>query len=346
MIKYGKPVADVLGHKGAFFSANKTNLEHSRAMFELYTKQPKRTRCKNCAGPLGAACFKKSGVDYVQCGKCSHLNGAHEDTNEFCAKLYTEDQGKSYAKGYSAETRNDYKKRVKDIYSPKAEFLMASLAELGHDPRQLRYADLGAGSGYFVAALKDQGLSEVNGYEVSASQVELANDMIGAQLLHKHELSELVQIVDGLKAEVVSMIGVLEHVQNPREILKAISGNKGIKYLFFSVPLFSPCVFFEALCSDNVSPRHLAPPHTHLYTEASINHFCKEFGMERKSEWWFGSDMMDLYRNTWVTLKEKGNHGASMEIWDSMFRGLIDELQMAQDKLKASSEVHMLLKVN
>lgn len=343
MKKYGKKSADVLCHKSSFFSDNDSKLEHFRKLYNNYISQPRRTECKNCKSPIAEISFKKMGVDYLVCPNCSHLNGAHQDTDEFCAALYTDNEGKSYAVTYDSTSKDEYKKRVKDIYSPKVDFLMDSLKEHSVQPNKLKYADFGAGSGYFVSALKNQGLECVSGYEVSASQVDLANNMLANTLIIKHELEEIESIASKVSVDLISLIGVLEHVQNPRQLLKAISSNPNVEYLYFSVPLFSICVFFEHVFGD-VMPRHLAPAHTHLYTEDSIKYFCEEFGFEIISEWWFGSDMVDLYRSVLVTLEKTNGESKASEIWENMFKPLIDDLQVAQDRKHAASEVHMLLR--
>jgi hypothetical protein len=101
-----------------------------------------------------------------------------------------------------------------------------------------------------------------------------------------------------------------------------------------ALPLHSPTTFIE-MAFPNVMQRQLSGDHTHLYTESSIDHLCREFGMSRVAEWWFGTDMMDLYRALAVSLNN--------EAANAMMLPLIDPMQEAIDRRKASSEVHMLL---
>ena len=100
--------------------------------------------------------------------------------------------------------------------------------------------------------------------------------MIGSNQLIGHDLSDVVALIERSDATVASFIGVLEHLQKPREALKAMSQNDHIKYVFFSVPLFSPTVMLESVLQE-VMPRHLIAGHTHLYTENTIQYFCDEF---------------------------------------------------------------------
>lgn len=335
LIRYGKSAGPLIALKENFFRDNEALCAASRRTALLYAAQPRRARCKCCDEALGDPSFAKAGIGYVLCGRCGHLNGAHEDTEEFCAALYTETGGASYAATYSAADRDAYKRRVDDIYFPKAAFLCDALSAR-HDPRRLAYADLGAGSGYFVAALREAGCQRVQGYEVSEAQAALAERNLGPGAVRVMAMDALVDTASSLDCDVVSMIGVLEHVREPRAVLDALRGNRRVSHLFISVPLFSPCVFLE-MAFPQVFPRHLAGGHTHLYTERSLDWTCAEFGMRRAAEWWFGADMVDLFRAVSVTL-----NGAAAP-WTQMFGPAIDDVQLALDRRKLASEVHMLL---
>jgi len=344
MIRFGKPSEFLIDLKKDLFLQNDAKLEEIKQVAQLYRTQPRRTKCKMCTEQLGSVTFRKLGIQYITCGRCGHLNGAHEDTEEFCAALYTRDGGKSYAQTYYSENEEAFYERVRHIYLPKALFLTDALSEINEDPKYLSFADIGAGSGYFVSALLQSGMDDVVGYEVSKSQVEFGNSMLKTDLLKQHSLSDVMAICANLESDVVTLIGVLEHLRKPRELLAALRNNDSVHYLFFSVPLFSPCVFFEMVFPE-VAPRHLVAGHTHLYTKDSIDHFCQEFGLEKVAEWWFGSDVMDLYRSVAVMLDHLPETGSMFERWKNVFQPLIDDIQMEIDKRRASSEVHMLVQV-
>lgn len=341
--RYGKPSGPLLSLKSHFFSDNERLLDEQRQLAALYAQQARRTRCKACDNPIDKVAFSKLGVDYMICPRCGHLNGAYEDSDAFCAAVYTDASGAAYARAYSAADREAYRIRTRDIYVPKAKFLVESLATLGEDPGTLSYADLGAGSGYFVAALRSTGLVTVRGHEVSATQVALANDMAGEELVEMHALDETVALAGQLQANVVSLIGVLEHLQQPRQLLAALRSNPSVSYVYISVPLFSPSVFFE-LAFPEVMQRHLSGAHTHLYTESSLEWTCREFSLRRMAEWWFGSDIVDLYRGILIRLAQNEATAESAAIWQEMLKPAVDGMQESLDSRRLSSEVHMLLK--
>lgn len=352
MLKYGKPCGPLLTLKRAFIDQNDLLLAEQKRLGEIYRRQPRRELCVACGGPITDVSFSKSGIDYCICERCGHLNGAHQDSAAFCRALYTEDGGKDYAKTYAASDIEDYRERVWEIYLPKARFLFEALQEEKWEPEDMVYADLGAGSGYFVAALLKAGGSRVRGYEVSEAQVAFANSMIGAGYgegsgtwVEQHTLSELPKIIAGLDAAVVSLIGVLEHLQSPREILAAITANPSIRYLFLSVPLFSPTVFLE-MVFPTVMQRHLAAGHTHLFTQSSLEWICGEYGMREASAWWFGADMMDLMRMVTVCLAQSPDTIKMVDRWQEMMAPILDGLQLEVDRRRLSSEVHMLLAID
>tara|TARA_X000000950_G_C13897878_1_gene653674 strand:- start:1082 stop:2125 length:1044 start_codon:yes stop_codon:yes gene_type:complete len=342
--KFGKKSGDILNLKSNFFSDNDKFLKESLKINKIYKKQPIRKFCKNCKSKLiSKFSFIKYDIKYKLCLRCEHLNGIYEDTNEFCDYVYSKDDGKKYSKNYFSKNKKNFNDRVKNIYLPKAKFLLENLQKNKSNIKNLKFVDLGAGSGYLVKALSQLKIKNIVGYDVSKTQVELGNIMIGKKLLKSHELSEVYNLAAKLDADVVSMIGVLEHLQQPEKMLHVLKNNKRIKYLYISVPTFSPTVFFEMLFPD-IMQRQLSAGHTHLYTEKSINWFIKKYSLKKIAMWWFGTDMVDLHRNTYVSLLKNKKLKNISAVWEKKFVKCIDDLQLVIDKNFLSSEVHMLLK--
>ena len=77
------------------------------------------------------------------------------------------------------------------------------------------------------------------------------------------------------------MIGTLEHIYNSNKILSEIKKNKNIKYLYISVPCYSPITLIELIFNTNFQ-RHMAPQHTHVFTDKSISlKLFQNGGLER-----------------------------------------------------------------
>lgn len=332
-LKFSKSSKDVMAYKSGMIEQNSILLEQAQELAKVYGAQPKRLLCKNCEFKLKDECeFSKMGIGYKVCASCGHLNGEYEDTDAFHTMLYTENKGEAYAADYLEKTAEDFKRRVADVYLPKTQFLKEVLIREKKSPKDLSYADFGAGSGYFISALKEEGLHAV-GYEVSETLIQKAELLCPGIIMHHHEIKDIIDVARATDAEVVSMVGVLEHLQEPRKMMSVLRNNLKVQYVYISVPLYSPSVFVE-LASPWMAPRHLTGGHTHLYTEESFEHLCEEYGLRIVGEWWFGMDGIDLYRSL------LSNGGEECE---KMIRPLIDPIQSAIDQQKRSSEVHMVL---
>lgn len=345
MIKFGKPLGEIIALKDEFIRENDSHLKRELDNLEHYKRQPHRTTCKNCDEPIDGVSFTKLGVDYSICGVCGHLNGVFDDTEEYCNLIYADDSGKDYAREYLESEKEEFQSRVTNIYSPKANFLKEGLREVNTSPGDLKCLDVGAGAGFFVQAMLENGFSHTSGIEVSGTMVDMGRNIIPGLPLEKIGLNDIYQRLKTTDAGLVSMIGVLEHLQKPRLALQLMKENPSVKYFYFSVPLYSISLFFE-MVSPQVKQRVTGFAHTHLYTESSIQHFCDEFGFRRLSEWWFGMDALDLYRNISVRLmKEEGVRGM-IPHWHRHMAPVLDDIQLALDKRRLSDEVHMLLDVS
>jgi len=346
VIRYSKPLGKLLNFKRSFFDENDRNLAALLETAARYRAQPVRTRCKNCDEAMRSSdpSFAKLGVAYYFCRRCGHMNGGHEDTEAFTRTLYTAGGGAEYAQGYTEADVRRFGERMEEVYVPKAKFLREALAENGESIAAVSITDFGAGAGYFVGAARACGFERVTGYEPSETLVTFGNRMLGEGAVRLHQMDETIGLIETAGTTVASFIGVLEHLREPRHALAAVQKNPQIRYMYMSVPLFSPTVALEAVF-PNVMPRHLAGGHTHLYTESSINFFCDEFGFQRVAEWWFGLDVTDLFRDVIVTLRQTAaDQGTLAEYWQTRFAPMIDDLQSVFDRHRACSEVHMLLR--
>lgn len=343
---YGKPSAEIINLKKSFFEMNSQKLEEAIAHATAYKNQILRKNCKICNKKLPSPSFTKLGVNFTFCDSCGHLCGLNEDTHEYNKIIYSKNDGAEYAKNYYEEDKDSYNKRVDLIYSPKAKFLATALQENRQNISDMNIIDLGAGSGYFVSALLKQGVSHIKGYEISPFQVRYANEMLGKKLLICNQPDELDAIILNSEVDIVSLIGVMEHLQDPVSILKSIKENISINYVFFCVPMFSLSVFLEIAFSQSVMPRHLTGGHTHLFTNSSLKYLEDRFEFKRESEWWFGSDIMDLYRSIFIHQESQDEKKSMLDRWKDYFHDEIDQLQLILDKKHKSSQVHILWKVH
>ena len=333
--KFSKSFKDILSIKKGFINENKKHLQRSIRVNQKYIKQPKRKKCKNCQVKISDALFNQFKVNYTMCKRCGHLNGAHEDNVKFINWLYSE---KNRSDNYKAKTfypYKDYNERVKKIYLPKVTFLKEVIKT------KINVLDIGAGGGYFLKALEIKNIDGI-GYEPNKYLVNMGNKNIKKNKLINLSLNESYKkVLDTNGANVLSMIGVLEHLNKPNYILQLFKKSK-IKYLYISVPTLSLSVLLENVF-NNVFPRQLSGGHTHLYTKKSLDFLAKKNKLKIIGEWWFGTDFGDLYRSL-LTSSKNYNFKKYKSIIDANLLSVIDKLQSVLDKRKICSEVHMVFK--
>jgi len=343
--KFGKHSNSLINLKKSFFLENDFHVASQQKIASIYSKQEKRLQCKACGKKLiGTNDLIKLGVGYEICPNCSHLNGVFDDSNEYCMQVYSDSEGSDYSKNYQSNDISTFNSRISSIYLPKAEFLLSSLKEIGEVPELINYFDFGAGSGYFISALQRSGIEKISGSEVSLTQVRQGEKYLGKNILKHHEMEDTIHLLSTIKADVVSMIGVLEHLQEPLEALAALKKNPHVKYLYYSVPMFGLSVMIETL-RDDIFHRHLQGGHTHLYTNESIEIMEQGFKFKPVSEWHFGSDMMDLYRFITVSLKKQDASEKLIKYAENIFAKTLDNIQFEIDKNQMGSETHRLVKV-
>ncbi len=299
--KYSKSTGFYFDTKSDFFNANDKLLGDAERQNKLYTEQPRRTKCKICHATLSDSCdFNQHGVPYVFCDNCEHLNGMHEDTKKFVDNLYTEADGKDYAKNYMDP---HFVQRAELIYQPKFDFLRENFPS----DTEFKLLDVGCGSGYFVYVALSNGV-DAKGVDVNQTMVKFGNDQISLlqnenPLIHTFE-SDFLKSIVSTDADVISAIGVIEHLRDPSSFFEAFHQSKA-QYLFYSVPMFSPSVMFENVFK-NIFPRQLSGGHTHLFTESSIKWLHEAMRFDSVAEWRFGTDVMDLYRSIRVEMERGG----------------------------------------
>ncbi len=339
--RFGKSLFDIMEAKKSFFSENSEKLARARRDAVTYTAQPQRSLCKICSVRLpDKKSFQKLGVGYTYCTDCGHLNGIHEDTDEFCEYLYVRDSGYEYAENYSSPTEESRSNRVENIYRPKASFALENIPAI---PTEISVVDFGCGAGFLLEAFGKMGVRSLRGYEPSATLRRQAEQFLGPGVVRETSLEGITEIVSGEGATLACMVGFIEHVQDPVGLLKALTETANFDYLLVTFPCASPSVAVEAVFPE-VMPRHLTGGHTHLFTQESITRLESLAGLSRLAEWWFGTDMLDLFRSVVVTLESARAPSLASE-WTRAILPAIDEMQLAIDKKKASSQVHVVYRL-
>lgn len=341
IIKYSKSYKNISKFKNDFVTANNSHLENNIKISDIYSKQPIRTNCKLCNGNFNGneKTFSSHGIKYLICSNCGHVNGKYQDTEQFAKEVYeSQDYGKNYRVDQLSESEySAYMERTNKIYVPKAVFF----SECIEKNETIKILDVGAGSGYFVSALRKIGISSV-GIEVSEQQVEYGNSFLHDDILVHIQQDKTVDFIRNTDCNTVSFIGVLEHLVNLNEVLRAVNENDNIKYIYFSVPMFSYSVILESI-HPNIFNRQLGGAHTHLFTDDSISWLIKENNWDLLGKWYFGTDVADCFRNVVVENHHNGNDELN-EIFIKKSSEILDSLQNVIDKQHFCSEVHVVVR--
>ena len=330
MIKFSKTYSNIFEIKEDYIKKNNQELREIIKINKFYSKQKVRNKCKICNTKLGLPIFRSFGIPYIFCKNCNHLNGRYQDNKKFHKFLYS---GGSKKLNFGKIYLKNYAKIVKNIHNPKANFLKDVVK------KKLNVLDFGSGAGHFVKACSNK---KINAWGVEENY--LLHTFAKKQIKDKALLAKDYKLEDLIKKfniNCISLIFVLEHLPDPHYIFKLFK-KTNLKYLYISVPLASPLIFFENVFK-NVYPRHLGGAHTHLFTIESLNYLKKKYKLKLIGEWWFGTEFADLYRSLIVNYSFK-NKKEYLNKVNKFFLGNIDKFQSIFDKQKMSSEVHLIFK--
>ncbi len=330
-IFYSKNLNDLSTIKKSFLLENQRHLKNTLQINKLYKKNKKRLNCKNCEKKLNKKLFKSFAINYYYCENCNHLNGGYQEDKKFLKKIYNEKKGQNYAINYL----KNYNSRLKNIYIPKIEFYKKIL-------KKKSFIEIGSGLGYLLKAAEKKNIKAI-GYETNKIMVTKGKKKLKKNYLMHCDLENIENIILNSRKECLVLIGVLEHLENPNEILRCFKISK-LKYLYLSLPLFSLSSIIENIFTK-IYPRQLGGAHTHLYTKNSINYFVNKFKFKIIGEWWFGQDFLDLSRSflnsSNIDQKNEKHYHNLVNIY---FRNHLNNFQSILDKNKICSEVHLIIK--
>lgn len=330
-VRYSKNYNSIISLKKNLYKENEYILKRMIKANNVLNKQGLRKNCKNCGKKLSKKIFTSFKVGYTICSKCGHLNSIYHDNKTFTNWLYSKNKGKNY----SDKDYNIFKERVKKIHLPKVDFLRKVIKS------KIKVLDIGAGTGQFLKALEIRKI-QATGYEPSMSFVNQGSKMLKKnKLLYLDFDKTFNKILADKDHNVLSMICVLAHLEEPNLLIEVFK-KSNLKYLFFSIPMFSLSTFIEN-SFQNIGPRVLGGAHTNLYTKNSLYYLAKKYKLKIVGEWWFGADFPDLYRSL-INSCNANNFKIYKEHLDKNFFKVINELQNVLDKNKICSEAHIIFK--
>ena len=236
---------------------------------------------------------------YRRCSKCNHFFVPNLPSKSTLEKFYRNE--KSYQATYADSKRAAL--RVREVAMPKLEWTIQRYKKVyGREPRSL--LDIGAGSGHFVFAALQRGIS-ANGIEISESGVSFAKEVFNVNLMP----IDFISHARNLPAyDLITFWGCIEHVPDPVTMLtcafQKLEHNKGM--VVVEVPRWYSLSTAIQLFLREKSIRHLVPDsHIHVFSEESIATALWITGLVPAAVWYFGLDVFELIMQ--LTHCHKGN---------------------------------------
>jgi len=183
---------------------------------------------------------------------------------------------------------DNYKKRIETIGLPKIDFINCYLPI-----KKGKWLDIGCGAGEMVYAATLRGW-EAWGLESDPKEVAFArkqNIPVIQEYLDPKNVSEYVTDCD-----VISLINILEHINDPFVFLNMISKNmKDNAFIIIEIPRHPSLSSFVNLAFPSIASRHIYPPeHLHIFSEKSIEIVLEKCSMSAEVIWLFGQDFSDF----------------------------------------------------
>ena len=202
--------------------------------------------------------FPKSGVDIYTCPTCgcimADLEFAHEQYE--AANYYT----------MAFRTRAE----IEGEWGFRWRYILGALKRYGAGPTLL---DVGAGNGYFVHLARTEFGLRAAGLEISAAEADYARATFGLELL-RGDLSIVTA-----KYDVITSFNVLEHVQQPTQLLAQMSERLAPGALLVLTTPNPSCIHrrLKGLTRWNM----ICPPHhINLFTRAALQEMLTRMGFE------------------------------------------------------------------
>jgi len=226
----------------------------------------KEYECRICHNKKIKKYLNVKGYEYAKCSDCESI-----------VLLNIPDVKKLYEKdGTPASTiyldKDVFQRRVETIALPKIEFILETINKNDN----LIWCDVGCGVGELLEGLKQNYNGKINGIgiEIDPAEIRFGREK-GLEIVQgfidpDNPSEEIIDIVR--KADIVSMLNVLEHIEKPDEIIDFYKRHmKKGSNLVIEVPRHPSLASFVNLASPKLTYRHIAPPvHLQVFSDKSI----------------------------------------------------------------------------
>lgn len=288
-LKFGKPLdMRQLNRDAAWRQGIATDQARLSAQFAACSAV--RATCPLCGDGVAHQVLAVHGVDYLECGHCTHLYSQLAPAQNAVKALYVATDGAAPASSQSKIYLDEslFERRTALIGRPKVDFVAGVMGSVSGE-----WLDVGCGTGEVLAAARDAGW-RVRGIEADAQFVQFARAHgldVDRAFVTEHNSDSLMR-----GAQVVSLFNVVEHIDDPLALLQALAaGAEPGTWLVVEVPRHPSVSSLSNLLFPGMSARHICPPdHLHVFTDVSLASMLRQVGVQPRALWLFGQDFQDL----------------------------------------------------
>jgi 2-polyprenyl-3-methyl-5-hydroxy-6-metoxy-1,4-benzoquinol methylase len=327
---HGKPI-DIGQFKQPVLSDIRGHLDKIGSIVEYLAKNEKsiaHSSCYICASKRRKPLVEIHGFEYVTCEICAHVYTTRRYTDEAIRRFY---ETNAYWAEVTYANKSTCYYRRDNVARPKVEF-----AERYCSESRGRWLDVGSGIGDMVSVAQEKGW-KATGLELSETSVAFAKEIFNVDLLRQTMEEYLRQHPDLVgSVDVVSLIGILEHVVDPMNLLH--QANQILKpggIVLVQVPnARSMATMVQEAFPQNVF-RHMSPiEHIMVFTESSLSLAMKTGGFEPLAFWYHGLDFYELLTN--LVLANPRIQGSRLY---TMLMENLNELQQVVDNQELSDRI-------
>lgn len=275
-----------------------------------------RTVCPVCGGEDTEELAVIFNLPYRECRNCGHAFCGVAVDPDYISEIYSGET--NYLREYA--DMDMYLRRVEEIAEPKVAYVASLCGE-----RRGLWVDVGCGCGHTLYAAKRHGWTTLGiepGFAAMETLPGLGIEIIDA-FVDESNASTLIRNPD-----VLSFFGVLEHLEDPGAILRAVSGAiiPDTKVVI-QVPRHPSLSSFCCVCMPDTTVRHMIPPqHLHIFSEESLGIVLEAAGLEIEHIWTFGQDFYELL--SCVSMP----NDIETSRWPRSLRGCVNDVQKVLDE--------------
>lgn len=339
---YSKPLGDLAREQDERLRDERALYERQRRLSAMLQGRPARTHCLLCGSATDTAeHFVHRGVPALRCAACGHVQTLANPPEGYPHRI---EGGLSFGAIYPRLSIEEYHHRKQRIYTPKFEWVQRVLSEeLSYTDSALRlqrWMEIGCGAGYFLAALRDAGIAHATGCDADEHLVALAREYVPDARTEVFT-GQPSEVIERAEADIYAAFYVMEHIEQPQRVYRALAGLPPGSVFVFSVPVYGFSCLVENIFDANYARAFDTVVHTQVYTERSIEYAMRIADMEVVAEWVFGQDAEDLRR---VMLSQLAGKLPESMLRDArnQLAELLDPLQHCLDTLHFADQRHIL----